>query len=490
MAGYAAGIGLVYLMLSYQPLYHTDVWGHLSYGRFIVENKALPATEPFLPLCEGVPVVDSAWLSQVIGYALHQRYGNTALQFLFAAAVAATLCLLSIWYHRGSRNAFAAALGLGLFYILNWHQWLIIRPQIAGLVCFATVLVVMHGGWKGWIKLPLAALVFAAWANLHGSFLIGVVWLGIQAAGRAFDLLRRTGQLRAVLHDRVFRHWLLAAELAAAATLVNPYGWRLWSDVLFFGNNPNLADLREWDPLSVRGLPGQAMAATVVLLGVLYRVSPRRVRAGEVVAIVLFGLAAAWSQRMLVWWTPLAAGAVVLHFDAIWRRWRRIPALADDSPRAGKWSVVTIGLIWISFAFTPFGLKVMHNRETPGRSAYFDQTPVGLTEYLNKRPPRGQVFNTYEWGDYLLWAGPRGTSWFVYSHAHLVPNEIWRHYMAVSNASGDWQETLDRYGVNCVVIDKAERGALISRLRDDQVRWRLDYEDGVGVVFNRVQPIE
>ena len=63
LALWTAVIGLVYLALSYQPLWHTDLWGHLGYGRWIWEHGRLPETEPLMPLAEGMAFIDSAWLT-------------------------------------------------------------------------------------------------------------------------------------------------------------------------------------------------------------------------------------------------------------------------------------------------------------------------------------------------------------------------------------------------------------------------------------------
>src|ERR1700684_1799987 len=61
-------LALLFLYLSHRPLWHTDLWGHLAYGRLIVSNRALPKTEPFMPLSRGMKFIDLAWLSEVLGY--------------------------------------------------------------------------------------------------------------------------------------------------------------------------------------------------------------------------------------------------------------------------------------------------------------------------------------------------------------------------------------------------------------------------------------
>src|SRR5580704_6471828 len=55
LAGFVALIGAVFWCYCFQRLHHTDLWGHLAYGRLVSTTHALPATEPLMPLAEGMP---------------------------------------------------------------------------------------------------------------------------------------------------------------------------------------------------------------------------------------------------------------------------------------------------------------------------------------------------------------------------------------------------------------------------------------------------
>ena len=129
-------LALAFVYFSFQPLWHSDLWGHLAYGRFISENGGLPATEPFMPLAEGVPVVDSAWLSQVVGFTVHDRFGLAGLQFLCAAGITLCLSLLAWRSYERTGNFVAGFAALVAFLWLQSHAFVVIRPQLAGLCCF------------------------------------------------------------------------------------------------------------------------------------------------------------------------------------------------------------------------------------------------------------------------------------------------------------------------------------------------------------------
>ena len=484
LAGFVALIGVVYCCYCYQRLHHTDLWGHLAYGRLVCTTHALPATEPLMPLAEGMPFVDTAWLSQVLGYRALAHWGPPGVQFLHAAAIAACFALLAYGFYSRTRSWLFSAAGLGLFETLNWFQFRIVRPQMAGLVCFVLLLAMLSARrWRRvyWMAIPLT---IAVWANLHGSFIVGLGVIACACLGRTIDVWRRTHRLAAPLRDVPARRLFLLAELAAAAALLNPYGLRLYSEVLTFSQNPNLASLIEWDPLNFRTMQGQLCAAMALALAIVYRLSPRRVSAAEVLTLAALGASALWSARMLIWWTPVAAACFAIHGHAAWRRFFPLAGGEPASVRSGKWSVVTLGLMWIFFSYTPFGMRVLHGREGAIKDSVSRDTPVAAVAWLREHPPAGLVFNVFEWGDYLLWAGPPDVKVFVTSQAHLVPREIWRDYLSVINMSSGWTEAFDRYDVQALLLDKAERGDLIYSLRENK-QWKRSFEDDLAVIFIR-----
>ncbi|HLQ43098.1 MAG TPA: hypothetical protein VK137_00095, partial [Planctomycetaceae bacterium] len=133
LAGFSVLLGVLFLFLSFRPLWHTDLWGHLAYGRTIVTAHALPATEPLMPLSAGVPFVDTAWLTQVVGFAMFNRLGITSLSFLYAASITAIAALLLYRGYQRSRSAGLALSGLLLWLWGCWQHLSIVRPQLAGM---------------------------------------------------------------------------------------------------------------------------------------------------------------------------------------------------------------------------------------------------------------------------------------------------------------------------------------------------------------------
>ena len=51
---------LFFMYLNYLPLFHSDIWCHVHYGHWIIDNGQLPGEDPFMPLAAGMKVVDNA----------------------------------------------------------------------------------------------------------------------------------------------------------------------------------------------------------------------------------------------------------------------------------------------------------------------------------------------------------------------------------------------------------------------------------------------
>lgn len=487
-AACVALFGLIYAWSALRPLWHTDLWGHLSYGRWIAEAMQLPQWEPLLPLAQGVPFVDTAWLSQVIGYVVYQQLGIAGLQGLVGVTTLVTSLVL---YHRlqsRTRSFWVSWLGMGLFFWLTAGLLAIARPQLAGLFCCVVLLHRLTSRRpRNWDYALIPALV-AVWANLHGSFVVGLGLIGVFLVGRCLDLLRRTGTVRSLFHDASVRRLLVTGQLAMLAGLINPYGAALYMEVLTVSQHPNLRSLTEWQPLDVRTGMGQAFLASAIGLMLLYRFTPRRVAAWEPLVLIGLGCATLLSARFALWWGPVAAYTATLHIHAALRKWLPWRGELAPSPINGKWSIVSLGLVWIFFAYSPLGMRLVHGKEPNIAKAVSSMTPVGIAEWLNEHPPQGLVFNPYEWGDFLQWAGPPGLPLFLNSHAHLLPREVWQHYLSVVEQSTEGAQVLDRYGINTVVLDTRYRSSLIRRLKDD-AQWKLSYEDNRGAIFERRNPI-
>jgi hypothetical protein len=484
-------IGAVFVLMASRPLWHTDLWDHLNYGQNIIETKTVSATEPLMRLCRGVSMVNIPWLAQVGMAALNNRFGLTSLQFLYASLISISLALVAFRAVKMSHSVLGGILGAGIFLKVNLDQLLVIRPQLVGVAFYCVVVAWMLGRTKHskatWIGMPL---MFALWANMHGSFSMGLFLMGLAGIGRFGDVLVISKSMRVALLDREFHRTILLTQICAAAVLLNPAGLAIYPEVLNVAGNPNIESMFEWDALTLRSAQGQSAAAAALLAFIAIKLSPRRMHCGEMLAFVLTGLLAAWSARMLNWWAPLAGIVVGTHLIAAMRKttvWLKNPQPAKTT---GLWSLVNCGIVWILFALTPFGIQMVHGRIPDAKRMVSSETPMGTVAFLDSMEslPRGISFVPAEWTGYLMNRGPKSLEPMVNLHVHVIPQQVWNDYMRMINGPSDWNGLMDEYGINLAVVDKVRQPALLARFKGSE-DWKATYEDRQGMVFVRKNPI-
>jgi hypothetical protein len=503
--------GMLFMLLNYLPLRSTELLGDVMYGRWILKNGALPAQDPILPLADGMPVVDTTWLSQVILASVERYAGTEWLSHLFALTVLATFLVLGRIFYLQSRRPIVTILGVVAVFAVGFSPFTTMHPQNFTILCFACLMWLIVGSessvesdssnsslqnslttrrpraWRLWIGVPVLC---ALSANLHESFVWGLVALGCCFLGRVIEVGWQTRSLRAVLGDRLTRRWLYLSELGFAATLINPYGIDLWLRTFWF--SPSAEDFGL--PLVFLGAGGREFALSWVLLLVVLRHSRQRMPAAHVLLLGFFALATVFRTEMIVWYALVFGAVLVPHLAELAARLS--PALAQQSPehqdaidqgelppgRSWRYSLICVALIWIAFALSPISAVILPRDPRPPEQLFGKTTPLALTAYLRDNPPSGQVYHPYEWGDWLAWDGPEGLLPFVTGNVGAVPSQIWRDYRLVAQVRSGWQRVFTRYRIQTVILDKQQQTIPIQNMRRED-GWRVAYEDRQAIVF-------
>ena len=478
---------LMISVFSSRPLWPTDLWDHVNYGNWMLSHGRIPRVEPLMPLAEGVPMVTCAWLSQLGLAALFTSQGFAGLQFVYGLLVVLPLAVLAWGGLRRSGSVVFGFVALFACLALNWQQFMIVRPQLIGVFFFSVVvtwlLAVRTWHRSGWVLLPT---MFAVWANCHGSFVVGLMAIIVAGVAHAITIVARTKNLRAGFTNQRFVRLFLIAQLCTVAALLNPHGVAAFAEVLRVGHHPNIESMFEWGPLTLRMRQGQTAAALGILLVAALRWSPRRLRLDEVMLLACTAGMTFWSSRMINWLAPVMALTLAGHGAAAWRRIRGTTRSHVVSQSSGFWTVVNVGLCWMCFAFTSYGVQLVHGRSFGDSRAFSSRTPVSAAKFLNELEslPDGLAYCSAEWTGFLQRFGPVDFRPMVNLHVHMIPEEVWIHHQRLSAGPADWESLTEMYDVNLAVTDKSAHERLIRRLRRSEV-WSALFEDADTVIFER-----
>jgi hypothetical protein len=111
-----------------------------------------------------------------------------------------------------------------------------------------------------------------------------------------------------------------------------------------------------------------------------------------------------------------------------------------------------------------------------------DILPLKVAAYLADAQPPSPMFNSYNWGGYFMFALP-DEKVFVDGRTDLYGDDFLTNaYLKTARGEPGWNETLDQYGINTVVV---EANSGLARSLRSTAGWSLDYEDAMAVVFTR-----
>jgi hypothetical protein len=505
-------LAVVFVLLNYAPLWHTDIWGHLKFGQWIVQHARLPERDPFCPYAtEGDRFIHYSWLSQAGLYAvyhlgellagggpLEQMAGGVAmLRFSHALLEVLRLTILLIAFRRLSGSWAIAVAGLIVVIALGLGSLAVLRPQVVGELGFALVLLALSRACLSRRALVLVPLVLVLWANAHGSYPAGLMLLAVTTTGQALESLRTAGwrNWKRVTAEQSLRRQLAVFVLSLVAlALLNPSGPWIYANTLSMARNPNVLAMDEWQPLPLRlGAGGQwAFLATLVLLAGTRFLSRQRLSWTVLLLTLIFAGQALLRQRLVVWWLVLCPWIAVRHWPAcvervgLGRKYASVPSLRKTLA-AGVF--IVLAFLWSNagqwvLAGEPALLECSLSGGTPWRLTYqlahpHDAGPRGLPALQNLLAghyPGGRftgcLFASETLGDLPLWDLAPEVPVFIYTHVHLFPPEHWERCRAVRSGSAAGQQILDQYHINLVLVESDFNARLCALLRQDQ-GWRV-----------------
>ncbi len=492
---------------SNSPIHHLDTWSHWKYGEWIWQHGRIPEREPFSPYSDkSQRFVDTLWLSQVVGYLVYDRLGVEGVALFYGILEALKTILYLEAFRRlagsGRRAAWLALAATVLVWVGLWRYFGVLRPQTIAEVCWAALLVACARRPFSRASLFWLPPVFALWANLHGGFLVGFVFLGIVVVGRYLDTAREARGLARAANDPDFQRAVLVVLFCAAAACVNPLGPRLFAEVARFGNHPSLRGVAEWQPmLPLLGYNSKAMTAAVILSLVTLRLSPRPFSPADAGLLLVFGLAAWFAARMFPWWMTVCPFVLVPHWRAILDKERGRQGDKETEARPRSSLLVSLsppllvcvsgGVAAVLFLLSGTGQWLLGQGPRSRELGLSPRTPVAATDRFKEwlaRPdaPTCRVYCPSEWSDYLLWELPPKATVYRYSHWQYFPPQSNDRYFALLDLRpppGGWRSVLERTRLNVVFVRAGDGpAALYDYLRGEKARgadseWEILYDD-------------
>ena len=458
-------VGLPVLAALIANLSSVDLAYHLRAGEITLDTGRIPTFDTFTWTATGIDWLNQQWGAQVILAAVHRVAGWTGLALLRAALVGLTFgFLFEACRLRGIDLRRAAWLTLAAFVVSAVA--LALRPQLFGMTLLALTLLIVAGrrAHPRWLwAVPAIVLV---WANVHGSFFLGIAVLGL-------------AWLEDV-HDRVpSPHRALAvAAVAGIVANLNPFGIAVWRYAAGLTTNAFVTSrISEWQPTTLRTIPGILFFGSAALVVVLLARRGRMTSWPTLAWLAVFAAIGAYAIRGVAWW-PLGAVVAIAGVLVADRAAAGAPT-RERRERASPINLVVVGLIVVvCIVLVPAWRPIDGRIGAP--DGLVGDAPPGITAALRDiAKPGDRILNPQPWGSWFELALPANPV-ALDSRIELFPRDVWDSFDRVRDGGDGWQATLAAWKVRFVVATDEEKD-LVSRLI--AAGWTTGFHDELGTIL-------
>lgn len=453
----------------------SDTFWHLRAGEWMLDNRRLLNFDAFSHTRAGASWVNHSWLSEIPMALIFRAFGFSGLNL--ATALVVWLAFFFV-YHSGEGGSYLRAFAIVLAAVTSAVYWSA-RPQIVSMLLAAVFGYILHlYCWRNINRLWLLPLLMLSWVNLHGGFAIGFILLVVTLAGESIKFLfaRRVDGWKPVA-------WLGVSGLACAvAVLVNPYGPQM---LLYPFKTVSIGVLQnyiqEWQSPNFHSREAQVFIVMWLATFGAVGLSRRRLDATDFLLFAAFSALALLAGRNIAVFAVVTAPILMRHADsAIAELQERFPKLKiEDAPApprrlaALNWTLLIV-VVAAALLKTALPLNPATTLEAVARVS-----PVSAANYLKQNPTPGQMFNSYNFGGYLIWA-LRDAPVYVDGRTDLYDDEFLNEYLKTYLAEPGWEKTLAEGDIRLVVV---EVGSPLARELRQTPGWAVRYSDSLAVVM-------
>jgi hypothetical protein len=274
----------------------------------------------------------------------------------------------------------------------------------------------------------------------------------------------------------------LCSPAAAAATLINPYGFGMWATVAHALHNPYTRNVvRDWQPLwwAMRAQWRSAPSGVVLYLAVIAMASalvaalaaaPSADDLPLVAVAAMMTLAALLSVRNLALAAMALAGPLARHLAIL--RARRGTA----EVRTMRWSPASnLATLAVACAMAVGG-GLFSRRLAPDR-AY----PFAALAFMRAHDLHGNMLGEFGWGEYLIWhVAPRDKVFIDGRYDTVYSFKVIGDYLEFYFDEPGAGAVLDSYPHDFVLIGT---NAPARRLMERRPDWKLLYRDADALLY-------
>ena len=460
---------LCFILVNADKIHDPDMWWHLKVGGYIVENREVPQADFYSFSNEGHHWIAHEWGSEVIYYLSYKLWKFRGLFMVNLIFLSLTYYMLGRLIHtRANRDLSVTTVVIIVCTVFSSIFW-VFRPHLMAYLFFIGYIYILEEYVRGRNLLWLLPLIMVLWVNMHGSFIMGIVLIGIYLLAGLVNI--NFGRLLSVKWEKNrLKTLILVLVLAAAAVVINPNTVKMYYYPFFTMNSKAIVEnITEWASPDFHNPVFKAFLAYLFLVYTTMMISRKPVKLHDTLLLGLFTYLAMFGARNIALFMFITGPVWAEHLSGF-----LVPARPQKQVTALNWLILLAALTYGIYAFpAQMTIDDKVNRE---------RFPDKAVQYMKDHNLNGTIFNNYNWGGYLIWTRYPANKPFIDGRSDIYEDRVLPDYMDITKLRPGAYELLKKYNPDYILMPPE---APINHLLMAKGDWQIVYSDKVALLYGK-----
>ena len=446
---------LFIVFLTIFPVQNNDVWWQISAGREMIRSGSFLGKDVFSCTIYGEPWVNKYAAFEIPAWFAFSLAGGSGL-----IAFRAVLILLSIvliippfFLFIKNRESVTGAVLASLTAVMTaflMTSRMYIRPELFSLVFFSLFIFLWErkrNRKADLIFISILAVLQAVWTNMHSAYILGLLISGAYIVER---FICRKG--------KIWKEFLIL-PLLAVSTFLNPYGWNMLFQIMEVTKSGSFhyVVLVEWlspfDPRYPDALRW-FIAGAVILTIAGFALNRKEIRISHVLLFLFFTIFVFKSRRHEGFFALVFGICNLWNYSFILSGiTQKIGDNEQKISTAAAFSTVFVFLVLNYLVINGFLFSALGVNRPFGFGVQNSRYPVDCADFMQKQNIKGNLFNDYDSGGYLIWRLTPKVRPCIDGRAEPFPEDLVMEHWNIINGEKTPDEFLERYDITLALVE-------------------------------------
>ncbi len=489
---------MLFLFLACRPLLLLGDGGtcrHIVTGQWIFQHLAIPTTNYVFALAPNAPWITHELLADLLLAGSNQLFGLNGVVLLSASVI----CLILTWTYQLARargmGTISGLLALIVIMSATSIHWSA-RAHLFSYVPFMLIyFLVFEETTKSIWRYIAVAAIMAFWANLHGSFILGLLMIALKfTADLVCAAVEPPAQTESERTDSIWKGNLITLAVGVVGAALNVRGFNFFAYVVSYATNP-LIRFHSEESRSIDFMVGMPVFAFLILFAsaiFLWAFSRKPPKFADFILVLTFFMGGIYAMRIIPYFAIIILPSIgeswlALRTNYLWGMeastqknpiQKLIAKVFAVEARLDQNETKSFRSVWkiyaLTAAFVLGWLLLPFSKITD-----FDpeRLPVNALNFMkDKYPsdgkPAGLGFNPDNWGDYLYLKTHKPV--FIDDKGDFYDASFTNKYITLFSGGEGFRKLLDEFNLEWILAPNSL--PMVSLLSNDP-DWKVAYHD-------------